>query len=54
MPSRVCFLACHSERSEDVLLRTLSEKSRAHQVSVSEILRDAQDDTMLGVDFKKV
>ena len=29
---------CHSERSEDVLLRTMSEESRVHQVGVSEIL----------------
>ena len=29
---------CHSERSEDVLLRTMSEESRVHQVGVSEII----------------
>ena len=29
---------CHSERSEDELLRTLSEKSRVHKVGVTEIL----------------
>ena len=52
--SRFCLLACHSERSEDVLLRSLSEKSRVHQVGVFEILRAAQDDMILGADFKKV
>ena len=39
---------CHSERSEDGLLRTPSEKSRVHKVGVTEILRYAQDDKMIG------
>ena len=33
--------------SEDVLLRTLSEKSRMHQVDAIEILRFALDDNDL-------
>ena len=39
---------CHSERSEDGLLRTPSEKSRVHKVGVTEILRYALDDKMIG------
>ena len=39
---------CHSERSEDGLLRTPSEKSRIHKVGVTEILRYALDDKMIG------
>ena len=35
---------CHSERSEDELLRTLSEKS-VYKNRCYQILRDAQDDT---------
>ena len=38
--------SCHSERSEDELLRTLSEKSE-YINSAFQILRDAQEDNMV-------
>ena len=42
----IVLIYCHSDdrREEDVLLRTPSEKSRVHKVSVAEILRFALDD----------
>ena len=40
-------MLCHSERSEDELLRTLSEKSEYINIAF-QILRDAQDDILTG------